>query len=110
MKKLMAVVALLLCGTAGAYAADPVEKWCSDGFDKPAVFEGNPEGSGGWLLTIGGVKTEVFDDESEGFHFRTLMADQGMEDLPQADIVIIYDRVFWPCSSAGRSTGMPHNY
>jgi hypothetical protein len=83
MPKLMAIVALL-CGTAGAYAANFTGDWCSGGFGKPAVFS---DISQGWVLTVGGKKTETFDDEDEGFHFRTLIASKGLEDLPQVDIV-----------------------
>jgi len=92
MRKLLIVLALL-CGAASAHAAT-AQKWCSDGFDKPAEL----------TLTQApvfkvGDKVEALDPEfwPEDVTFATI--DYALEGDEHKDeqIVIYKDRVFWPC-------------
>lgn len=90
-------LAALICGVVSSYAAaSHPEKWCTNGFDKPAEL--SPRGHE-LFLTIGGKRVETIDIENGGVRYATLMASQGIENYPQQDIVILRDRIFWPCES-----------
>ena len=87
----------LMCGVVSSYAAaSHPEKWCSNGFDKPAELS---QRGHELFLTIGGKRVETIDIENGDVRYATLMASHGMENYPQQDILILRDRVFWPCEN-----------
>jgi hypothetical protein len=118
MRKLMAIVALLLCGTAGADAAEP-------GVDIPDYRYCSGHGSDRTILTYDGETLILWTGSTVerliayrtlgmGMTGRLLMNEQGTETgeaLYYTTIQLIYlsgheyeptiflfrDRVFWPC-------------
>jgi hypothetical protein len=51
-----------MCGPVSAYAAAPVEKWCSDGFDGRAQITTTDHG---YLLQITGRPDKNLEDEDD---------------------------------------------
>jgi hypothetical protein len=97
MKNLMAIVALL-GGLAGADAAEP-QRWCSDGFDKPAELI-EVEGWPNFVLKVEGRPDEPLNtDHNSPLNSASVRihgeADEAEEETQE--IWIFRDRVFWPC-------------
>lgn len=107
MRTALALVALL-AGSASAYAATP-EKWCSDGFGKPAVL--TMTDALGYILKIG-KKTEVFKESGplgtglpgrvvgtgEVVYTAELVNAVDPNNPETVQLFIFRDRVFWPCA------------
>jgi hypothetical protein len=97
MRKLLAVV-VLLCGAVSADAAEP-QKWCSEGFDKPAVITAD------YRVIIGGVTQNEAQDMDPQRADITILgegddeSDPGSTAYDKQEVLIFRDRVFWPCSN-----------
>jgi hypothetical protein len=98
MRKLMAIVALFLCGTAGADAAE-LQEWCSDGFEKPAKLI-EVEGWPNFVLKIDGRPDEPLNtDHNSPLNSASVRVhgEADEEEEETQEIWIYRDRVFWPC-------------
>lgn len=96
-------LAALLAGLASADAAEP-QKWCSNGFDKPATLTLADDYA--MSLNIGGT-VEVFRNPGledglvywiNGTPNRLWDAMTHAED-EEIKILLFRDRVFWPCEA-----------
>jgi hypothetical protein len=103
-------LAILLGGAVSASSAEP-EKWCSSGFEAPAVLSNS---GAGFVLKIGS-KTETFvygGGVGTGLNGQQLIRTNGeIEVLNDAEmttavdpnkpeiipVLLFRDRVFWPC-------------
>ncbi len=96
----MALV-VLLCGAASADAAVN-SSWCSSGFDAPAVLS---NGGDGYMLKIGKKTERLGEGRRMGTGMNmsvlpsgdTVMSGEVEQGGETIDIVILRDRVFWPC-------------
>jgi hypothetical protein len=92
-------VRILMCGVVGANAATAPEKWCSVSYGYGTLAELVIPPDGPEVLRVDGKITELADFAltPEQFTYATIdYASEGIEYKKQK-ILIVLDRVFWPC-------------
>jgi len=90
MKKLMALVALLLVSSARVEAAS-VTLWCSSGYGREAILVDNRSVT---VLYVKGDKPRIFMDKYQAF-----IGSIDPNDLRGTEVWIIEDRLFRQCKS-----------